>query len=234
MGILEDGMAQGAAMQQPAEAPQQEQAAEAGALPPPNPEIMSPIIQGHMGELEKMRESLTGDTGDAYDRVLTAGMKMMYAPQSAEMIQGLIMDDKVPVANKLGEGVANLLVMMDNQGNGTIPKEVLIPVGVALMFEAADYLYEVQVPVTEEDLGKALELMINGVFIGYGIDPSKMDEVIDDMAKKLDFKGDGVSSEASEGETASEEVAEGPQGEAEEEAAFNQGFSAEQAARQGV
>ena len=177
----------------------------------PNPETMSPIIQGHMDELAKMRQLLDGKLGDAYDRVTAAGMKMMYAPDNAEMIQGLIMDEGVPVANKLGEGVANLLVMMDNQGNGSIPKEVLVPVGVTLMFEAADYLFEVGVEFTEEDLGTALALMIN----------------VDDMGKKLGFEEGG-----DEPESAAEDTAEGPQGEAvEEDAAINQGFNQEQTAR---
>lgn len=203
-------------MQAPAQAP-----AQGGQqMQAPNPETMSPIVQGHMDELAKMRQLLDGKLGDAYDRVTAAGMKMMYAPENAEMIHGLIMDEQIPVANKLGEGIANLLVMMDNQGNGSIPKEILVPVGVTLLFEAADYLFEVGVEYTEDDLGKALELMIDGVFVGYGIDPKQIDKVVDDMGKKLGF------------EEAAESPAEGPQGEAaEEDAAFQQGFNQEQTAR---
>ena len=156
MAILQDNM----------QAPAQPQAQ--GQLPAPNPEITSPLVQSHIDELTKMRELMDDKMGNAYDRVLTAGMKMLYSKDSAQVISDLIESEEVPMANKLGEGIANLLVMMDNQGNGTIPKEVLIPVGVALMFEAADYLYEVGVEVTEDDLGKALELLINGVFTGIG------------------------------------------------------------------
>lgn len=192
----------------------------------PNPETMSPIIQGHMDELAQMRKLMDEKQGNAYDRVTAAGMKMMYAPDNAEMIHGLIMDEAVPVANKLGEGIANLLIMMDNQGNGSVPKEILVPVGVTLMFEAADYLFEVGVEFTEDDLGKALELMINGIFVGYGIDPAQIDKVVDDMGKKLGFE-EG----ADEPEPAAEDAAEGPQGEAAEDSAFQQGFDQEQTAR---
>lgn len=211
----------GQQMQQPAQPAQgQEQ------LPPPNPEVMSPVVQSHMDELEQMRKMMDGKLGQAYDRVLTAGMKLLYAPESAEMVTNLVMDEQVPVANKLGEGIGNLLVMMDNQGNGTIPKEVIVPVGVALMFEATDYLFEVGIDVTEDDLGKGLELLLTTVMTGYGIDPAKMDAVIDDMGKKLGFEESAEGGE--EGETASEEVAEPVE---DEEAAFNQGFSQEQQAR---
>ena len=223
MGILEDNMA---AQGQP-EMMQGAQPQAQGQLSAPNPEIISPLVQSHIDELTKMRELMDDKMGNAYDRVLTAGMKMLYSKDSAKVISDLIESEEVPMANKLGEGIANLLVMMDNQGNGTIPKEVLIPVGVALMFEAADYLYEVGVEVTEDDLGKALELLINGVFTGYGIDPVKMEQVIDDMGKKLGFE-EGAEEELEEGETASEEVAET------EEAAFEQGFKAKQTKQQGV
>ena len=192
----------------------------------PNPETMSPIVQGHMDELAQMRKLMDPKQADAYDRVTAAGMKMMYAPDNAEMIHGLIMDEQVPVSNKLGEGIANLLIMMDNQGNGSVPKEILVPVGVTLLFEAADYLFEVGVEYTEDDLAKALELMIDGVFVGYGIDPKQIDKVVDDMGKKLGFEGAG-----DEAEPAAEDAAEGPQGEAAEDAAFQQGFDQEQTAR---
>lgn len=206
--------------QMPSGAPMQQQQALAqqGQLPAPNPEITSPVVQAHMDELEQMRSLLDGKLGQAYDRVTTAGMKMMYSPDNAELLHSLVTDESIPVANKLGEGIANLLVMMDNQGNGTIPKEILVPVGVTLMFEAADYLFEVDVPVSEDDLAKALELMINGIFVGYGIDPSKIDKVIDDMGAKLGFEeGSG-----DEPEPAEEDMAEGQSGEDAEEAAFNQ------------
>ena len=224
MAILQDNM-QPAAPQQMAPAEGGPAQGGAGAqLPKPNPEIMSPIIQQHIPELENMRNMLDGKMGDAYDRVLTAGMKMLYSPGTADTIHDLIFDKGIPMSNKLGEGVANLLVMMDNQGNGTIPKEVLIPVGVALLFEATDYMFECGIEVTEDDLGKALELMINGVFIGYGIDPEKMDEVVDDMGKKLGFEDSG------EGDVDQPAPAEAP-AESPEDASFNEGFANEQAAR---
>lgn len=208
---------------QPAAPAQGQAAAPAqGQMPAPNPETMSPVVLSHMDELEQMREMLDGQLGDAYDRVLTAGMKMMYAAGNVEVMQKLIMDEKVPLPNKLGEGVANLLIMMDNQGNGTIPKEILAPVGIALLFEATDYLFELGIEATEDDLGKAIELMITGLFVGFGIDPKMMDKVIDDMGAKLGFD---------EAEFEKQLGAKAPVSEAE---AFEQGFAEDQTARKGM
>lgn len=202
-----------------------------GNLPAPDPAILSPIVLEHMDELEQMRNLLDGKLGDAYDRVLTAGMKMMYSADNSQMMQEIIMDETIPIANKLGEGIANLLVMMDNQGNGSIPKEVLVPVGVALMFEAADYLFEVGIEFTENDLGDALELLIRSILVGYGIDPSKIDNVIDDMGKKLGFDDTEMGKQVAGMPDAKEETT--PVANNEEEA-FQQGFEAETATREGV
>lgn len=210
-------------------------AAQAGNMQQPNPEIMSPIVQAHMDELEEMASLMDGKMGDAYDRVVTAGMKMLYSPENARMIQDIITNEDVPVANKLGEGIANLLVMMDNSGNGTIPKEILVPAGVALLFEAADYLFEIGVEFTENDLGDALELLIKGVFVGYGIDPAKIDEIVDDMGTKLGFDDTeaGKQVSAMPGKTKAK-TGEAPAGEPgieplDEEAAMQQGFKEERA-----
>lgn len=191
-------------------------------LPAPNPEIVSPLVQKHMAALDQMTSMMDGKIGDAYDRVHEAGLKMLYSPDNSEMMISIIQDKSIPIANKLGEGMANLLVMMDNTGNGTIPKEVLVPVGVSLMFEAADYLYEIGVEVTEEDMGAALELLIKGIFVGYGIDPAQMDNIVDQLGEKLGFKeeaneeADAVTGEAEAGESGIEPM--------DEEAAFQQGF----------
>lgn len=206
-----------------------------GNMPAPNPEIMSPIVASHMDELNQMAELMDGKMGDAYDRVVTAGMKMLYSPDNAKMMQEIITNEDVPIANKLGEGIANLLVMMDNTGNGTIPKEVLVPAGVALMFEAADYLFEIGVEFTEDDLGQALELLVKGIFVGYGIDPAKMDKIVDDMGKKLGFEeteeGGDVADMPGKAEAETGEAPEGEKGiePMDEEAAMQQGFKEERA-----
>ena len=222
------------------QAPQAGGAPQGGALPQPNPEIMSPVVAAHMDQLEQMASMMDGKLGDAYDRVLTAGMKMLYSADNSQMMQDIIMNEEIPIANKLGEGIANLLLMMDNTGNGTIPKEVLVPVGIALMFEAADYLFELDVEVTEADLGEALELLIKGIFVGYGIDPAKVDQTIDDMGAKLGFdetedgkKIAGMSGDEA-GETGEAAPGESGIGPMDEEAAMQQAFKDERKKQLGV
>ena len=194
-----------------------------------------------MDDVENMRGFMDEKQRNAFDRVVVAGKKMLYAPESAQVVQSLMMDDQIPMANKLGEGIANLMVMMDNQGNGTIPKEIMIPAGIVVMFEAADYAFEVGFEISEKDLADALEKLIYGIYAGYQIPAEKVDEVIDTLAGKLGFKeGDAEKAmdkveEVQEegkvrepipgGDNPQEEAAEGPAGDNAEEEAFEQGFN---------
>jgi len=232
MPILQDAMTPPEAA--PAAAPQ-------GDLPPPNPAVTSPLIKTHSDELSNMVRVMTPTQKEAYARVLKAGMTMLYSPETRGAMNEIILDDTIPVANKLGEGVANLVVMMDNEGNGTIPKDILIPVGVSLLFELADYLFEVDIEVTEEDLSNGLEMMVYGIYLGYGFEAEQVDKMIGDVEKQLDLKPGNVDAaksalkdreegqmEAAEAETPEEDAAEGPAG---EEAEFDAGFAAEQQKR---
>lgn len=203
-----------------------------GQLPPPNPETTSPLVKAHEDELANMVAVMAPELRDAYERVLVAGKKMMYAPETAEAIQGIILDDQVPMANKLGEGVANLLVMMDNQGNGTIPKDALIPVGVALMFEAADYMFECGLEVTPEDLSDGMEMMVYSIYEAYNVPAAEVDAIVEDLMAKMDL--DDETKEKMVGrveEREAEDMAQAEAGEDVEATAFQQGFAAEQQKR---
>ena len=210
-----------------------------GQLPAPNPAITCPAVKAHMPQVDQMAQIMDPKQRAAFERVVLAGKKVLYSKQSADMVQGLIMDKDIPVKNKLGEGVANLLIMMDNQANGSIPKDIVIPAGVVIMFEAADYMFECGFDISEKDLGDALEILVYGVFDGFGIPRDKVDAVLDDMADKMGFEeGDAgkvtdAAEEAQEagtlrepipGDNPQEEAAEGPAGDSPEEEAFEQGF----------
>ena len=239
MPILQDSL-QNAAAGVPAPAataataPQNmDQAAGAGGqLPPPNPETTSPLVKAHEDELAAMVGAMSPELRDAYERVLVAGKKMMYAPETAEAIHGIILDDAVPMKNKLGEGIANLLVMMDNQGNGTIPKDALIPVGVALMFEAADYMFECGLEVTPEDLSDGMEMMVYSIYEAYNVPAAEVDTIVEDLMAKMDL--DDETKEKLVGrveEREAEDMAQAEAGEDVEATAFQQGFAAEQQKR---
>ena len=214
-------------------------------LPPPDPAINSPLVKAHIDELANMERVMTPGMRKTYAKMLKIGKDLLYAPETAEAVQGLILDDSLPMENKLGEGVANLVIMMDNKANGTIPKDMLIPVGVSLLFEAVDYMYECGIEVTEEELSDGLEMMVYAVYQGYNIPAEEVDAMIGKLADSLDLdkaKEEGVPEKVMGAIKGREEkqakVAEAVSPEAgsqlspdSEEAAFEEGFAEDQKKR---
>lgn len=214
-------------------------------LPPPDPAINSPLVKAHIDELANMERVMTPDMRKTYAKMLKIGKDLLYAPETAEAVQGLILDDSLPMKNKLGEGVANLVIMMDNKANGSIPKDMLIPVGVSLLFEAVDYMYECGIEVTEEELSDGLEMMVYAVYQGYNIPAEEVDGMVSKLADSLDLdkaKEEGVPEKVMGAIKGREEkqakVAEAVSPEAgsqlppaSEEAAFEEGFKEDQKKR---
>jgi len=135
----------------------------------------------HSKELAKMVSAMPPKMKNAFERVVLAGKKILYSKETQQMVDEFLQGD-LPVANKLGEGVANIVVMIDNKANGAVPKDVLIPAATVLLFDAADFLKRTGETVTSEDIGKAYELMFYGIFSAYGAQPEQVDAAFDDYA----------------------------------------------------
>lgn len=136
----------------------------------------------HSAELKRMRSSMPPEMQRAFDRIVLAGQKILYSKETQPMVDKILNAD-IPVANKLGEGVANIVVMIDNQANGAIPKEIMIPAATVLLFDAADFLKRTGEKITAEDIGTAYELMFYGIYSAYGINPEQLDAIFQKMGE---------------------------------------------------
>ena len=110
---------------------------------------------------------------NAFDRVIAAGMKLMYGKKThALMMQGL---DSKPAGQLLGEGVVGLMGILTEQSNNTIPPEVIIPAGIYLIAEAADFFERSgSLAVSSADIAEATQIYIYMVIQKSGGDPDQM------------------------------------------------------------
>lgn len=110
---------------------------------------------------------------NAFDRVIAAGMKLMYDKKTNKlMMQGL---DTKPIAQLLGEGTVGLMGILSEQSNGTIPPEVIIPAGMYLIAEAADFYEKSGVlSVSNSDIAEAIQIYIYLIIQKSGGDPDQM------------------------------------------------------------
>jgi hypothetical protein len=95
---------------------------------------------------------------DVVDRVVAAGVKVMYSPQMQDQMKAAI-ESPDPVPKKMAENVTGLLLTLDKQTQGGIPDQALFPAGMELMGEAAEVLTSAGQPVTQEDYNEAARMM---------------------------------------------------------------------------
>jgi hypothetical protein len=154
---------------------------------PPEMQGQEPTEAGgkfdHAAELKRMREVMPEKFQKMFDRIVLAGQKILYSKETSEMVDQFLSQD-APIEERLGNGVANIVVMIDNKSNGAIPKEVLVPAGTVLLFDAADFLTQTGETISTEQIGKAYEMMFYGIFAAYGAEPGQVDAVFDEMEQK--------------------------------------------------
>lgn len=134
---------------------------------------------------EKVKEGIQipQEFKQAYEKVLAAGMQVMFSKESNKDAVNAIMRGNGPLAKRLGESIAGLLGMMVKQSNGTIPPQVLIPAGVTLLIEAADFLRKTgMAEINNQVIGDAMDAMVTAILGAAGLDSQKIAGFIEQKA----------------------------------------------------
>lgn len=146
---------------------------------------MAGIIQNEMegGDLaaDKVNAQIKmpPELQEAYDRVVLAGMKIMFSKETAGKVLKAIQGPG-PISKRLGVGIAGLIATLFQQSNKTIPPQVIIPAGTNLLMQAADFLKRSGVEkITDKEIGEAMQVMLNTVLDMFGVDPMKLRTAMD-------------------------------------------------------
>lgn len=116
---------------------------------------------------------LPPDLENAYQRVVVAGMKIMFSPETRDEVLKQI-DGPGPMPEKLAKGIAGLMILLFDQSNKTMPPQVIIPAGIELLVHAGEFLDKSGSEVSDQEIGTAISLMIQMLLKTFGIDPAKM------------------------------------------------------------
>jgi hypothetical protein len=97
---------------------------------------------------------------DAMQRVAIAGRKIMFAPQTRNLLQqGLLSGG--PPADILATQIAGILKVADDKSGMNIPKQVLVPAGLVLMRDLVRFVEQARLfKITAADLKLAIQKMI--------------------------------------------------------------------------
>lgn len=95
---------------------------------------------------------------DAVERILAAGMKLMYSEGMRDELRQAV-ESEAPMPQKLAENTAGLLLTLDNQAQGGIPLPAMFPAGMALLGEAVEVVQAAGQEVGQEDFNDAALLL---------------------------------------------------------------------------
>lgn len=110
---------------------------------------------------------------DQVDRIVAAGMKMMYSPDMRDEVMAAVQGDE-PTSKKLADNVTGLMLALDQKAQGGMPIEAIFPAAIGLMGEAADVLVAAGQEVSQEDFNEGARM----VFVMIGKQMGASDEDI--------------------------------------------------------
>ena len=128
-----------------------------GEAPEPNDEsaLSSAAVRAKMKIPPQMQK--------AYERIVQAGLKLMFDPRTREQTMQMMMAEGDPV-QKIAQGVGSVMVALFQQSNGTMPQELIIPAAVELVAHVVEVAQQAGASITPEQYGAAVEQTI--AFIG--------------------------------------------------------------------
>ncbi len=109
-------------------------------------------------EREIMKKA--GANGSAIQRVVSAGMKLLFSPETHSKFFDSIRPN-VPLEDELGAGTFHVMMILFNESKGTMPGEAFIPAGTILLAKASAYIYQTKMfPITDDTFTEALKMFV--------------------------------------------------------------------------
>lgn len=145
---------------QPASAPTQSALDASNEGPPIAPEKVAQMQQA-------LADKVPPNLKQAYDKIVTAGKKIMYSEKSAQLVKAEL-DRPAPIDQKLAHAAAGLILMLDKESKGTMPQDAAVLAGACLCLEMVDLVLQIGMPVTEQDVRDALDTFVTLIMMKHG------------------------------------------------------------------
>jgi hypothetical protein len=111
---------------------------------------------------------------EMYQRVVIAGMKVMFSDESHHLLEKELQGPGT-TEEKLGRGLAGLMLLLFKQSNKTLPPQVIIPAGIELMMNAVEYFQKTdKVKISDQDIGHAIQIMLGVLMHAFGAQPNEV------------------------------------------------------------
>lgn len=154
----------------------------------------------------KVIDAIPQELQEPFERVVLAGMKVLYSKDMQPEIQQQ-MGGSDPTWKKLGEGIAKLMTILDQQSGKGLPQEIIIPAAIELVHEYADFLNRTgKITVSPDELREATMYVV--------VTTAKLYGVPDDQIQSMFAGGEGEAAPEQPADPAAAPAAETMQQEA--------------------
>jgi hypothetical protein len=125
---------------------------------------------------QAVQQQVPPDQMSAFERIVVAGEKIMYSPQTRHMLQSQLGKNGDPT-EIAGEGVAKLMGIMLQKSKGTMPMKAAIPAAQVLLCEGLDFMEQAGlVQVSDEVIAQATKAMMAYLLQIFGFSKDKIDQ----------------------------------------------------------
>lgn len=115
---------------------------------------------------------------NVYERVVLAGMKVMFSKETHRLMLKELQRPG-PLGDRLGKGVAGLMLLLFKESNQSMPPQIIFPAGIELLMQAVDFIRKSDLEkVTNADVGNAIEVLISTILEKFGVPPEKMQQML--------------------------------------------------------
>lgn len=133
--------------------------------------------------LTKVQEGVSNR--EVFDKLVRAGTKVIYNQQTFSKLTEGLADSQDPVGD-IAKGMVAVLHMMAQKARGTIPQDVLVQAGIALLIDALDFAEQSGlVKIGKEELTAATTQYIEALLPTVGMTPQKMGGMLEGVKQTM-------------------------------------------------
>jgi hypothetical protein len=161
----------------------------------------APIAPGAAGQAGG--DQPTPQEQNAYERVVMAGMKVLYDNSTHPGIMNMLTKSASDPAKALADTVSMIMLQLDKKSGGKIPEMVILPAAAELLGDVAELASKAGVFTVDENTAtKAMQLMVMSLAENYGVQPEDVqalmqsfppDEIKGMVAKQSQAAGSGAA-----------------------------------------
>lgn len=122
---------------------------------------------------------------DAYNRVVMAGMKILYEDQDSHDAVMKMLDGGEAPEKDISDTVVMIMSQIDKKSGGKVPQVVIIPAAVELVSLAAELGEKAGIFQADDSvIARAVQMVIIGLCNEYGVSPEEIAQVMKSVDQK--------------------------------------------------